>query len=308
MIDIYFKTLKDRKFKKIDTYRAGCWINVERANPEDLDEIARITELERADLEDALDLYEVPRIERQEGKNIIVFVRNPGESEPSRLHTELLTLIITPKYFITISPQTNKNVQNILSMTTSIATTQKSKLFFRILLRIAQSFTSRTKAERNKVHARHTAMKRVRTRDIMSLSESEDVLNQYISALVPMNHVFDAIKSGKYISLYHEDEDLLDDLSIAIRQSASICDVNLKNITSARESYQVLFTNNLNKTIKLLTSLTIILTIPTIIASLFGMNVPLPFANNHYAFLIVLGISFLFSFVVLLLFYFEEWL
>lgn len=307
MIGIYFKTLKDRKFKKVDSYRAGSWVNVEEATEEDLREIARITGLEYADLQDALDVYEVPRIERQEGKNILVFVRNP-KSEDSYLYTEVLTIIFTPKYLVTISPKKNKVISALVDQSTQIATTQKSKLMSKILLRVTHEFTVETKRVRNTVHSFLSEKKKIGTKDIVTLSKSEDVLNQFLSALIPMQHVIEAIRTGKYVSLFEEDEDLLNDLAIGIRQSASICDVNLKSITSARETYQVVFTNNLNRTIKLLTSFTIILTIPTIIASLYGMNVSLPFSENPYAFFMVLGIAATLSLVVLLIFYFEEWL
>jgi len=307
MIGIYFKTLKDRRFKQISTYRAGCWINVENATEEDILEVARISGLEKADLADALDTFEVPRIERQEGKNVLIFLRNPVNDE-SYMKTEVLTVVVTPKYLITISPGKNQIVDTILEQSTKIATTQKSKLLIKVLLRIANEYTQEVKRIRNIVHSRLVTVKKVGTKDILALSESEEVLNQYISAIIPMNHVFDAIRTGKFISLYADDENLLYDLSIGMQQSQSICEVNLRSITGMRESYQVLFTNNLNKTIRLLTALTIILTIPTIIASLFGMNVALPFETNPLAFFIIIGIASALAFVAILIFYFEDWL
>lgn len=307
MIGIYFKTLKDRKFKQITEYRAGSWINVENAEDSDLIEIGRLTGLEKADLSDSLDTYEVPRIEREEGKNILIFLRNPASTE-TYLKTEVLTVVVTPKYLITISPAKNAIVDAVLEQSTKIATTQKSKLLIKLLLRIANAYTQEIKQVRNNVHTRLVPVKKVGTKDIIVLSDSEEVLTQYLSALVPMNNVFEAIRTGKFVGLYADDEDLLTDLSIGMQQSQAICEVNLKSITGMRESYQVLFTNNLNKVIKLLTALTIILTIPTITASLFGMNVVLPFAENPLAFYIVMGIAAIVAFVVLLIFYYEDFL
>lgn len=308
MIGNYFKTLKDRKFKQVSDFRAGCWINIENATEEDLIEIGRITGLEKSDLIDSLDQYEVPRIERQEGKNVIIFLRNPSEGGETYLRTEVLTIVVTPKYLVTISPGKNSIIDGILEQSTKVATTQKSKLLIKILLKITNAYTHEIKQVRNNVISRLVTVKKVGTKDIIALSESEDVLNQYLSALVPMNHVFDAIRTGKFIGLYADDEDLLYDLSIGMQQSQAICEVNLKSITGMRESYQVLFTNNLNKVIKLLTALTIILTIPTITASFFGMNVILPFSENPLGFYIIMGIAAVVAFIVLLIFFYEDFL
>lgn len=305
MIDIYFKTVRDKKFKKIDQFRVGAWINVENATSEDLRKIAELSDLEFSDLQDSLDRYEIPRIERQDGKTLI-FVRNPAEQE--ELYTEILTVILSKRYLITISPSKNQIITFLLEQSTLLPTTQQSKLLLKILLRIAQQFTIKIKEVRNSVLRKKSETGVIDNRDVVVLSESEDILNQYISTLVPMNNVIEALISRKYIDLYEEDEDLLQDLLIAIKQSADICDVNLKSIHSLRDSYQVIFTNDLNRTIKILTILTIFLTIPTIIASLFGMNVRLPFEQNPMAFIFILGIILIFVVIGVVIFSAKKWL
>ena len=196
----------------------------------------------------------------------------------------------------------------MLEQKTKISTTQKSKLLLRILNRIAQEYTLQVKNLRSQVASSTKENYDADTKDFIFLAKSEEVLNQYLSALIPMNNVFEAIRSGKYVSLYAEDEDLVQDIVIGIKQSADICAVNLRNITSIRDSYQVIFTNNLNKVIKLLTALTVIVTIPTMIASLYGMNVSLPFSHSPWAFIGVVLTALLFSLMSLFIFYRKKWL
>lgn len=305
MINIYFKTIRDRKFKEIEQFRVGCWINVKDATKDDLQKIAELTELDYSDLQDSLDRYELPRFERQDDKSLI-FVRNPAEFEEQ--YTELLTVILSKKYLITISPGKNNVIQYLLEQNTLIATTQQTKLLIKILLRIAQQFTVKTKEVRNNVLHRKEEFRMIDEGDFIFLSESEEILNQYISALIPMNNVIEAITTRKGIPMFEEDEDLLQDLLIAIKQSADICNVNIKSITSLRDSYHLIFTNELNKTIRILTTLTVFLTIPTIIASLFGMNVKIPLQNYDYSFGIVLGIIILIVGVTLIIFYRKKWI
>lgn len=305
MINIYFKTIRDKKFKKIDQFRVGCWINVEDATVEDLERIADLSELEYYDLQDSLDNFEIPRVERQDDKTLI-FVRNP--SEKSDLYTEILTIILSKKFLITISPGKNDIITTLLDQSTQLATTQQSKLLIKILLKVAQRFTTKIKEARSNVLRKKRSINGIDTRDIAALSENEEILSQYISALVPMHSVIESIITRKNINTYEDDEDLLQDLQIAIKQSADNCTVSIKSIRSLRDSYQVIFTNDLNRTIKLLTTLTIFLTIPTIIASLFGMNVNLPFESNSFAFLYVLAIIAIGILGALIIFYYKKWL
>ncbi len=306
MIDIYFKTIKDRIFKKIEADRVGTWINIEDATTEDLAKVSALTRLDVADFHDSLDSYEIPRIERQEG-NTILFVRSPDPDDTENF-TELLTIIISEKYIITISASKNKIISRLLDQKLTVATTQKSKLLIQILLRIYQSYNLEIKNVRNIVLKSRSAAKKVKNADLIEFAESEDVLNQYISALVPMNNVLEAVRGGKYINLYEEDEDILQDLLIAGKQAVDICIVNIKSIKSLRDSYQAVFSNNLNKIIKLFTALTIILEIPMIMTGLFGMNVPLPFQENVFGFIYVVMITVAISLTILVIFWIKKWL
>ncbi|HRN95822.1 MAG TPA: magnesium transporter CorA family protein [Candidatus Levybacteria bacterium] len=306
MIEVYFKSVKDKKFKKIETVRAGCWINIEKTSEEDLQKVSELTGLNMRDLQDSLDNYEVPRLERQE-EGILMYVRTPAPTE-GELHTELLTIITTDKYLITISPGKNSVINYILDQKTSTATTQKSKVVLRMLLRLAYEYTVQIKRLRTSVSRSTSDFSQIDTKDFIRLAQIEEVLNQYITALVPMNNVFEAIRSGKFISLYEEDADLVQDLLVGIKQSADICSVNLRSIRSIRDSYQVIFTNNLNKIIKLFTSLTVILTIPTIVASLFGMNVDVPFDEYTYAFSAITLSTVLASLFAIFFLYYKKWL
>lgn len=306
MIEIYFKDIKKEKLGKIKQVRDGCWINIKKAGPDDLRYVSRLTGLEMTDLEDALDPYELPRIER-EGGNIIVFVRAPQE-EKEDIYTTLLTLIVTPRYFFTISYSQNAIIDATIKKGVDFSTTQRSKLLIYILLLISKSFTREIKNIRSKVFYQKKSLEKVESLEIIDLIKNEEIINQYISALVPTRNVFEAIAGGGYIHLFSNDEDLLEDMIIGIKQSADICLVNVKSIKSLRESYQVIFTNQVNKTIRFLTSFTIILTIPTIIASIYGMNVGLPFQENPLAFLYVLIFTFVTAAVFLLIFYVKKWL
>lgn len=312
MFNIYFRTIKGKEFRKIDELRDGAWINVENATEEDLKKVAEITNLDYIDLEDSLDHYELPRIEKQDN-NIIIFVRNPQSKglEEEFLHTQILTIIITEKYFITISISKNSIIELLLiknDPNIELGTTQRSKLLFYILLRISKSFTRQIKKTKNNVLSQKKHIAKIENSDIIKLIENEEILNQYLSALSPMRAVFKDIATGKYIQLYEYDQDIFEDVVISIKQSAELCEMSIKSIQSLRDSYQIIFTNRLNKVIKFLTSFTIIMTVPTIVGSLYGMNVRLPLSNNPLAFWYVMIIIFGLAVILTYVFARRKWL
>ena len=120
--------------------------------------------------------------------------------------------------------------------------------------------------------------------------------------------MLEGIKSGKYTNLYEKEQEQLEDLLNAVKQSEALCTIAVKAIRSLRDSYNILFTNNLHKTIKLLTSLTIILNIPTMIASIYGMNIDLPLMKNTHAFGFILTLITSLSIIALLIFKRRKWL
>jgi len=305
MIEIFFKDIKKEKLEKIDKLRDGCWINIERAVNGDLEYIAEITGLQIADLEDVLDQYELPRIER-EGENIILFVRdiatNQGDS-----YTSPLAIIITSRYFITASVSKNKTIAGMIANGFSASTTQRTKLLINILLSISKNFMKEIKTAKAELSMRKKSLERVEDIDVIKLIEKEDVLDQYISALTPMKNTIESIFQGGYIQLYSFDNDLVEDLLIAIRQLLDNCSTTVKNIRALREAYQVIVTNRLNNTIRILTSLTVILTIPTIVGSLYGMNIDIPGEGDRYAFYYILGFIVTVTIVLYVLFKRKKW-
>lgn len=307
MLKYYYKSLRSKGFKEIDKPRKGCWMHVESATKKDLMEVVTLTGLSYEDIHDSLDIYELPRFERI-GENLLIFVRNPVDDvSKGSSFTETLLLIITPEYLVTISPQENPLIGSIIKEEESMATTQQSKFLLHILLKVAKSFNRYVRSTRIDVIGQKKAIDKVDRSDILVLIESEEVLNRYISALVPMEHVFGMISSGKYLKLFKEDEELFKDVLIEIQQAVDLGRVTLKSIVSLRDSYQIIFTNRLNKTINILTIFTIVLTIPTVVGSFWGMNVSVPFAENPMAFGLIVWGSIVFSLLVFLGFYWRKW-
>jgi magnesium transporter len=146
-------------------------------------------------------------------------------------------------------------------------------------------------------------------RHFVKFVELEDILNDFLSELVPINNILMHLLAGrKNIKFSEDDKDILQDLQLETAQLIDESKGYLKTIVNIREAYSNIMTNNLNRQIKILTTLTIVLTIPTIVGSLFGMNVKVPFADNPFGFLIILISASLFSFGIFLYLKHKDWL
>ncbi|MGB7977916.1 MAG: magnesium transporter CorA family protein [Chlamydiales bacterium] len=306
MIETYNKTEGESEFKLVPDFRSGSWIYAKEANLEDLSKIAEAAAIDITDIRDSLDKFELPRIEHIDD-NILFFVRHPGNHEIG-LYTETLTMILTNQYVIAISPHRCEIIENLIASHTALGTNQRPKLILHILLKITQDYTNSIKRVRASILGAEEPPKIVDSNSIIVLTKNEEILNQYLTSIVPMRNLLESMASGRYMNFYEADLDLLEDLMIAMRQSEDVCSVNIKSIRSLRDSYHIIFTNDVNRTIKLLTAVTIIFTIPTVIASVYGMNVSLPFQGKPYAFILLMAITLAASIVAVALFRKNRWL
>jgi magnesium transporter len=288
MITIYQKSIRDEKVKKIADAKPGSWIYVESPTDNEIEEITKKYDLDLGHIKDALDPFEVPRLEF-EGKDAYIFTRiATGDEE--RTITFPLLVIITETALITVSSKQPPFVNKFTEGKVDFTTTQKTKFFLQIFSQINKTFSDEvTKISRN-VRSTSVNLEDIDNKTIIQFVSFENVLNDFLSALVPTGTILKNLLTGKSLSLYEEDKDLIEDLMLANEQLTESCRSNLKNIVNIRESYSTIMTNNLNRVIKMLTSITIVLTIPMIITGLYGMNVALPLAENPFAFWIVLFI------------------
>ena len=113
MIIIYDKDEHSEEFIEISEPKLGCWIHIENATTNDINQISKLINLEYTDMYDALDRYEVPRVEKV-AETVLIFTRHPIDQEAG-LYTTTFTMILTKDYFITICPQKSQIVENFLS-------------------------------------------------------------------------------------------------------------------------------------------------------------------------------------------------
>lgn len=304
MITYHYKSLKDSKLRQVKTHRKGALTVITKATNDDLIHIANLTDLQISDLRDIFDYQEIPRLETTNGVNIMV-LREPIENNTSQ-YTAVVMIVFATTNFSIISATSSRTLSTWISK--EHTTTQTTKLLISFLIAISEQYRLSINNLQRQVFEVKRRLHRATNADIQKLIEYQNILDEYLAALLPMKQMYTTLISGKIIPLFEEDNALFEDTLNSISQSADVCNTNLKSIEGLRDAFQIIFTNRLNETVKFLTSTTIILTIPTMIASIFGMNVILPLGDHPEAFLIVLGVALSISIGITLIFRKMEWL
>ncbi|OGG69516.1 hypothetical protein A3I99_00930 [Candidatus Kaiserbacteria bacterium RIFCSPLOWO2_02_FULL_45_11b] len=287
MINYYFRTVKDDELKEVAEPRSGVWVHVTSPTEEELLALAKTFSLDEDIVEDARDFYEVPRLERSKGSTYF-FTRYPLRDQQQDNTTAPLLIVIGESFVITVAEREIPLFKKLLSGEEVLYTTQKAKFFIKIMDIITHNFDRELLRLRKAVHKDRVRLQSIGTREIQRLVQFETVLNSMIDALLPTNIGLQQMTSGNYMQLFSEDVEEMQDLVIANGQVVNSARSVLKTIQNIRSSIEAIMTSKLNNALSILTVLTILLTVPLVIASLYGMNVDLPFQEGKYTFYFIL--------------------
>ncbi len=169
-------------------------------------------------------------------------------------------------------------------------------------------FTSQLNKISKRIRSSITNLEKINNKDIIQFVSYESMLNEFLSDLIPTNSIINSLLANRNFKFTEDEHDLLEDIKLSNNQLIELSKANLKTIVNIREAYSTIMTNNLNRVIKLFTSLTVLLTIPTIIASIYGMNVQLPFADQSWVFAGIIGLIILILAGLSVIFIRNEWL
>ncbi len=308
MITIYYSRARERALQKLEEARAGSWIVASASDAVELDLLSERYGLDRDTLDDAVDLYEAPRIEVDEGV-VYIFTRY-CYPEGREIATEPLLLAFTRDYLFTIGRIETKILDNLTHDRVEFVTTQKTKTILQILAGINTSYkTQLVKTSRRILQLRAKLRQSQLTKpEFLSLIELEEDLNEFLTALQPQGKLIDELLSGKYLRLYEEDRDIVEDIERGTDELIDQVKNRLRTLRNMRQAYDAIATTNLNNTFKRLTSIAIFLTIPTILGGLWGMNVAVPFSHDPNAFGFVIAIIIIVTTGFVLFFHRKKWL
>jgi magnesium transporter len=291
MIDIY--EMLNGKVAKTDQIKNDVWINMIDPTVEEIDLVQKALGIDREALTAALDDEEGSRTEVSD-KYTIVLVDAPTR-EWRNGHEEFTTfpisITLTDKAIVTVCLQPLFAISNILSsMNKNINTvnvSNRTRFLLQILFRIAINYQSDLKYIEVKRNAIEESIRKATKReDLFELHELESNLVYFKTSLAVNASIIERIRRSRLIST-PEDKELIDDVIVETNQALEMTTTYAQIIKGTRQLVESDLNNSLANVMKFLTSITLIIAIPTMIASFYGMNVPLPGSGYEYTYIIL---------------------
>jgi magnesium transporter len=309
MVRFFFTPVGEKNAHEIEAATKNCWIHMENPSDLEIENISVVTGASPQMLKAALDEEERAHIEiEDQNKLILVDIPIMSESDDGESYvynTLPLGIIITPEYFITVCLKSTSVINEfILGIVKGFDINKPTRFLYQILYHNSVKFLHYLRQiDKSSTRIQKKLHRSMKNKELIQLLELEKSL-VYFSTSIKSNHtVLEKVLASSIIKHFDEDQEILDDAVIESRQAMEMADIYRDVLGSTMDAYASVIGNNQNKVMKLLTAITIIITIPNIIASLFGMNLVLPFAENKLGFWIVLGISALLSGIAALIMY-----
>lgn len=288
----------------------SIWLDVEDPTSEELDRLHKEFGISQSFLKDPLDMAERPRIEKGDGHLLIIArASREGGSTRAPFSTFPLGLIITPDRLITVCRLPGL-ARGLLPGKIRYRTSNPP-------LMLALSLLMRMSA----VYIQHLSLmdsltgdieqslnESLRNRELMQLLHVEKTLIYFRTALKGNTVVLERLVQSGHVTTDNDLKEYLDDVVIECRQATDMAEIFSQILGSLGDTFGTVVSNNLNKVMKILTSLTIVLMIPPIISGLYGMNVALPFMDSPHAFSGLIAFSVVLCAGLLYYFWKKDWM
>ena len=286
MIEYYKKTVRKKELEKLKNYSKDCWINVVDPSDEEVEFLVDKFDLEKDLLLDGLDIYELPRTE-EEKKKAYIYLRMPT-SKVANEYTSSFLIIVSNDLFITVSNSKLELIEKIIKTRKDFLTNNVTRSLLQVLLFLSNRYSLKIRKILKEVKKDRRNLRNLRDEDIIDSVIQEDTLNDYLTSFYPIINLHSSMLRLKSIKFREDEKEFIEDLIIDLNQTLSSCKSTLRTISNMRDYYSTAISNKLNKTLKILTVFTVFLTIPTLLASIYGMNISLP-SQGHPGILGILG-------------------
>lgn len=300
-----FSTAEKNTLKELETIEPGAWVHLLDPTEEEITLVKNSIHIEDEFLRAALDEEETVRIDAEEDQTLILIdipVVKPEQT--SFLYTTIpLGIIIAPQNIITVCLEETSIIEDFwnANIKGGFDTCKKTRFMLQMLYRVSSKYLQYLrqidKAQTQVESALHKSM---RNRELIQMLRIEKSLVYFSTSLKSNEVVLEKMLRFSIIKNYPDDRDLLEDVIIENKQAMEMGNIYRDIMSGTMDAFASVISNNLNIVMKLMTSITIILSIPTLLASFWGMNLMgLPFENHPAGFWMVVLVSVVASVLVM---------
>jgi magnesium transporter len=307
MLSIYKNT--ESGFETLDTIANGAWVNVVGPTPDEIEKLVNWG-MDMDYVNYSLDQDEMPRMERDEDYTFILLripIHQPDSDIP--YNTVPLGILILGNKIITVCRYDSDIFKSLTNgKYKQMKTGKRYRLTLYIFLETAARYLNLLREiNRATELVEDRLQKSTQNRELLELLKYQKSLTYFATALRSNEVMMERVQKTQLFNYYEEDQDLLEDVLTENQQAIQMTSINTEILSSMMDAFASIISNNLNVVMKALAALTIILNVPTIVASFYGMNVVLPGEGHPLAFLTVIGLSLGLTAMATFIFYKRNW-
>ncbi len=305
MLQIY-KTMGDelQELQELDEMTEGCWVALTKPNHEEIQRISQGTGIDVDDLRAPLDDEERSRIEH-EGDYVVVLVDIPSLDEKDRYVTIPLGIYMTKKMIVTVCLEETPVLKAFMNnRVKEFFTFKRTRFVFQILYRNATSYLRYLRIiDRKSEQIEEKLHISQKNKELIELLELEKSLVYFTTSLRSNETVLEKLLRTEKVKKYPEDEELLEDVIVENKQAIEMANIYSGILSGTMDAFASVISNNLNVVMKFLSTVTIVLSIPTMIASFYGMNFDhIPLGHNPLGFFIITACALILTILVVIFF------
>ncbi|MDR1563781.1 MAG: magnesium transporter CorA family protein [Oscillospiraceae bacterium] len=272
----YYKT-ENSRIHQIDECEHNCWINVVSPDEDEIDSLIKRFNLEPDFIRAALDEEESSRIENEDGTTLIIIDIPYVDKKGGNIvySTMPIGIIVTKENVITVSFRENMILSEFAQgVVRNVNTEYKTQFVLYIILRVSSRYLQYLKQiDQMSNYLEHELRISMKNKELIGLLDINKSLVYFSTSLKADEITLEKMMRGRLIRLYEEDQDLLEDVLIEIRQAIEMSGIYSNVLSGTMDAFASVISNNLNIVMKALAGITIVISVPTIISGLYGMNI-----------------------------------
>ena len=299
----YFKNI-DHQTIEVDAPENGTWINIlPPLNQPEFTELSKNLDIPIDFLTDSLDIDERARFEEEDNVKLIV-IKAPTENNSfndsdAYYITIPICIILTHNQIVTVNSFENPAMKKFLSTFQNRNIDKKTMMVLKIIEKVVQNFLDLLK----EINHRRNILEKLlydanRNEQLLQLMRIQKSLVYFVTALRSNELLFLKLERTNFMGLNDEEKEYLNDLIVDNSQALEMANIYANILSSTLDAFASIIANNQNEVLKRLSVITIVLSFPVLVASIYGMNVPIPYHDSPFAFYLPVGLSLVISLVI----------
>ena len=308
----YFKNVNHQTVE-IDHPGNGAWVNILPPLKQlEFNRLSQELDIPLDFLTDSLDIDERPRFEEEDNVKLIV-IKTPTENnsfnESDAYYITIpICIILTHNQIVTVNSFENGAIKKFLHTFQNRHPDKKNMMVLKIFEKITQTFMEYLK----EINQRRNLMEQKlyasnRNEELLELMKIQKSMVYFVTALRSNEMLLLKLARTNFLGLNDEEKEFLDDLAVDMSQALEMANIYTNILSSTLDAFASIINNNMNSVLKRLTSITIILSLPALVTGIYGMNVPIPYSDSHYAFYIPILLSVGISIIISWYFMKKKW-